>query len=262
MRTTLTFLMLVAYAMPAGAQVGLDIISSDFGVRITTTGSDAIRIRGSGDDGIQIGEDSAYPNYGVYIPSPGVPGYGLWPNTAEPGGEWALFTVDNIEAGNVALAGVSLIARVGEAGALEAGDVVAATGIAEPDERYPSRVATVQRAGEDSPGVVGVVQSRMAWVTGPQKDGESALESVPGTAGPGDYVRLAVLGVASVRVQPGATIRAGERLTPGGFAGEARPLRVRRIDGFTVAEATPVVGTALESSDGSRAEILAFVSTR
>ena len=150
----------------------------------------------------------------------------------------------------------------GEAGALEAGDVVAATGIAEPDERYPSRVATVQRAGEDSPGVVGVVQSRMAWVAGPQKDGESALESVPGTAGPGDCVRLAVLGVASVRVQPGATIRAGERLTPGGFAGEARPLRVRRIDGFTVAEATPVVGTALESSDGSRAEILAFVSTR
>src|SRR5687768_13256388 len=136
MRLTLSVLLLAAtaaFALPAGAQVGIDISSADFGVRVTTTGSDAIRILDSGDDGIQIGADPDYPNYGVYIPSPGVSTYGLWPNTANASGEWALFTVDNIQAGNVSIAGLSLVARVGDAGEVDVGDIVAASGVSEAD---------------------------------------------------------------------------------------------------------------------------------
>lgn len=262
MRFNLPSLLLAAFALPASAQIGLDISSTDFGVRVTTTGSDAIRLLEAGDDGIQIGSDPDYPNYGIYIPSPGVSTYGLWPNTAEASGEWALFTVDNIQAGNVSIAGVSLVARVGDAGAVEAGDIVAATGVAPPDERHPARVASVQRAHPESAGIVGVVQSRMDWVQRLSKDGEAALESVPGTAMAGDYVRIATLGVASVRVQPGIAIRPGERLTIGDFEGRARPLRVRRIDGFAIAEGAPTLGLALEASDATRETILVFVSTR
>lgn len=252
--------LVAAVALPATAQVGLDITSADLGVRVTTTGSDAIRILESGDDGIQIGSDPDYPNYGVYIPSPGVSTYGLWPNTANVDGEWALFTTDNIQAGNVSIAGVSLVARVGDAAALEPGDIVAAIGVAEPDERYPSRIATVQRATADSAGIVGVVQSRMAWVQ--RKETDAALESVPGPAAAGDYVRVAALGVAPVRVQAGASIRAGERLAVGDVEGQARPLRTRRIDGFTVAEGAPTLGVALEASDGTRESVLVHVSPR
>nr|HMT20976.1 hypothetical protein [Promineifilum sp.] len=76
-----------------------------------TTGSDGIRVLDTGDDGIQIGSDPDVPNYGVYIPSPGVATYGLWPNTANATGEWALYTVDKIKAGNVVANAFSLVAR-------------------------------------------------------------------------------------------------------------------------------------------------------
>lgn len=248
----------VAMAVPVRAQVGLDITSADFGVRVTTTGTDAIRILESADDGIQIGSDPDYPNYGVYIPSPGVSTYGLWSNTSVASGEWALYTVDNINAGNVSIAGLSLIARVGDGLALDPGDIVAAIGVAEPDSRHPSRIALVQRAHEGSAGLVGVVQSRMHWV--PRKPGEDGLESTAGAAASGDYVRIGALGVNSVKLQAGQSIRKGERLVIGEIEGQARALRTRRIEGLAVAEATPAVGVALESSDGTRDTILVFVS--
>jgi hypothetical protein len=48
---------------------------------------DGISIHDAGDDGVQIGTDSSYPNYGLYIPSPGVPETALRPNTANANGE-------------------------------------------------------------------------------------------------------------------------------------------------------------------------------
>ena len=75
--------------------------SADYSLVIeNTTGSDGIRILDTGDDSIQIGSPPDVGNYGVYIPSPGVSTYGLWSNTANASGEWALYSVDNIQAGN------------------------------------------------------------------------------------------------------------------------------------------------------------------
>jgi len=64
-------------------------------------GSDGIRILDTGDDSIQIGSPPDVANYGVYIPSPGVSTYGIWSNTANASGEWAFYSVDNVQAGNV-----------------------------------------------------------------------------------------------------------------------------------------------------------------
>lgn len=251
----------LAAASPAIAQDGLTVSAAGFGAQITTTGSDAIRIVRSSDDGIQIGAAPDYPSYGLYIPSPGVSTYGLWPNTANAQGEWALFTVDKISAGNVTVASQSLIAHVGEGAPVSPGDTVAAVGVGAMAEDATVPAVSVQRAGISGAGIVGVVQSRLRWVEPSGKEGERALESVEGPARPGDYVSVIVAGVALARIETGAMIAPGQRLTVGDLDGRIRPLRTRWIDGFPVGEAAPTVGVALEASGGKDA-ILVFVSAR
>ena len=113
-----------------------------------TTGANGVFIRDTADDAIQIGSAPDYANYGVYIPSPGVSTYGLWPNTANASGEWALYTVDNIEAGNVVANAFSLVARVSGTAALEAGDMVAVTGAGEALPGGHNAVPMVRRADQ------------------------------------------------------------------------------------------------------------------
>ena len=240
--------------------------SADYSLVISnTTGADGIRIYDTGDDAIQVGSDPDYSNYGLYIPSPGVSTYGLWPNTADPNGEWALFTVDDIEAGTVTLSALSLVARVTGEEALTVGDVVAVTGAGDPLPGAQSRLPLVRAAdGAEYSGVIGVVQSRMVWEAAPGKEDEGAmsLHSAAGPAGPGDYVSLVVFGVTEVKVDAGATIAAGDRLTAGGSAGSVRALQTRSVDGMTVTEGGQVVGIALEAPVEGRETIAVFVTLR
>lgn len=253
---------LLAASNSAAAQNGLDVTSSALGISVTTTGTDAIRILDSGDDGIQIGSNPSYPNYGVYIPSPGVSTYGLWPNTANASGQWALYTVDNIEAGNVAAASFHLLARLADSLELEPGEIVSAAGVGAHDEAYPATTVAVRRAAASAEGIVGVVHSRLDWVEPMGKEGEKALESAPGAAQPGDFVLLTVLGVQRVKIDAGLVIQQGQRLTVGEREGRARPLRTRRVDGLTLTEGTPAVGIALEATSGVEDSVLVFVSLR
>ncbi len=227
-----------------------------------TTGSDGIRVLDTGDDGIQIGSDPDVPNYGVYIPSPGVATYGLWPNTANATGEWALYTVDKIKAGNVVANAFSLVARVTGVDPLEIGDVVAVTGAGEalPGGHYP--LPMVRRADETTySGVIGVVERRMVWAPAPGKE-EHSLQGVDGPAQPGEYVSLIVYGVAEVKVAAGSDIVAGQRLTASGLEGRARALQTRQVDGMTVTEGAPVIGIALAPPSPDRETIPVFVTLR
>jgi hypothetical protein len=230
-----------------------------------TTGSDAIRIFDTGDDGIQIGADPDYPNYGVYEPSPGVSAYGLWPNTSNATGQWALFTVDNIEAGNVTMNSLSLIARVDGTEALAAGDVVAVSGAAGPLPGGAAPMPTVRLAhGAASEGLVGVVERRMVWKVAPGKEaeGEKSLQSAEGAAQPGDYVSLAVFGVSQVKVDADAQIAAGDRLTASAVPGHARPLKTQTLNGMLVTEGAQVIGIALAAPAKSGTTIPVFVTLR
>lgn len=228
----------------------------------TTTVTDALRINGSNDDGIQIGNGTNYPNYGLYIPSPGVSTYGLWPNTAVASGNYALYTVDNIEAGVVTLSAQTVIAKVAGGKALRPGDVVAATGVTDPVIGATNRLALVQAAGSEATGVIGVVANRMEWrpAEGPAKD-EMVLMPADGPADNGDYVSLVVLGVADVRLAPGADVDRGTRLTAAEAGGAARALRTEKLNGMTVTEGAPVVGVALEDARG-RDTVPVFVNLR
>ncbi|MCC6190694.1 MAG: DUF2190 family protein [Anaerolineales bacterium] len=230
-----------------------------------TTGSDGIRIYDTGDDSIQIGVPPDVANYGVYIPSPGVSTYGLWSNTANASGEWALYSVDNVQAGNVLASGFSLLAQVTGPAALELGDVVAVAAAGKPMPGGTDSLPLVRLADSaEHTGLIGVVSQRMVWALAPGKEDEGAMamQGAEGPAEPGDYVMLVVAGVAQVKVAPGAPITAGERLTADGLPGHTRALQTRIIEGMRVTEGAPVIGVALETPAEGQATIAVYVNLR
>jgi hypothetical protein len=228
----------------------------------STTGADGIRVMDTGDDGIQVGVPPDAPNYGVYIPSPGVTTYGLWPNTANASGEWALFTLDKIEAGNVVANAFSLVARVTGPDSLEVGDVVAVTGAGEALPGGHNPLPMVRRANEVTyNGVIGVVERRMIWAPAPSKE-EYSLQGADGPAQSGEYVSLIIYGVAEVKIAAGSGIIAGQRLTASDIEGRVRALQTRQVDGMTVTEGTPVIGIALAAPSPDRETIPVFVTLR
>ena len=239
--------------------------SADYSLVISnTTGSDGIRILDTGDDSIQIGSNPDVANYGVYIPSPGVTTYGLWSNTQNASGEWALYTVDNIEAGNVLANAYSLVAQVGS-DTLSVGDVVAVTGVTDPIPGSTNPLPLVRLADSAAfNGVIGVVQSRMLWEVAPGKEDEGAMSmhSADGPAQPGEYVSLIVFGVAQVNIAPNSDIVAGDRLTASEQFGLARSLKSQEINGMLVVEGAPVFGIALETPTEGQTVIAVFVTLR
>jgi len=246
-----------------GLQIGPSL---DYSLVISNTpGSDGIRVLDTSDDAIQIGSFPDVANYGVYIPNPGVSVYGLWPNTSDAAGQWALYTVDNIQAGNVLANGYSLLAQASGPDPLQPGDVVAVTGMAENSFGGTDRLPLVRLAdAAQYSGLIGVVSQRMVWAPAPGKEDEGAMsmQSAAGPAKPGDYVSLVVMGVTQVKVDPGATIAAGERLTVAALAGRTRALQTRVVDGMTITEGAPVIGVALEVPSPDRDTIAVYVNLR
>lgn len=232
---------------------------------VISPSSDGIRINDTPDDGIQIGTGTDYPNYGVYIPSPGVSTFGLWPNTANASGEWALYTVDFIQAGNVAAGTFSVVARAGGETPLEIGDVAAVTGVGDaiPGGHHP--LPLVRTAdGAKYTGVIGVVEKRMVLETarGKEMEGEMALHSAPGPARDGDFVSLIVYGIAQVKVDPAAKIEVGQRLTASDVSGRARALRAQTLNGMTVAEDAQSIGIALKAPTAGEETVPVFVTLK
>jgi len=240
--------------------------SLDYSLVISnTTGTDGIRILDTTDDGIQIGNNPDFPDYGVYIPSPGVPYIGLLPNTSNSAHQWALYTVDNIFAGNVTASAYSLVVQVIGSDALSPGDLVAVTGVTEPIPGSADPIPLVRLADAGTyNGVIGVVKSRMVYDIAPGKEaeGEMLMQSAEGAANPGDYVSLVVYGVADLKIQTGIQIDAGERLTASSAAGLARPLQKQVINGMTIVEGAPVIGIALAGSVNGQDTIPVFVTLR
>jgi hypothetical protein len=230
-----------------------------------TTGSDGIRVLDTGDDAIQIGSNPDIPNYGVYIPSPGVSTYGLWSNTSNASGEWALYTVDNVQAGNVLASAYSLVTRVTGSAPLAPGDLAAVSSVTEPIPGGTVPMPLVRLAEAPTyTGIIGVVHSRMVYEVAPGKgdEGTMSMHSTEGPAMPGDYVSLVVFGVAQVNIDPDARIAPGERLTASNIPGMARALNSQEINGMQVVEGAPVIGIALAAPAPGQKSIPVFVSLR
>jgi len=224
-------------------------VAVNHGLEVGNAQGDGVRVTDADGDGIQIGDGTLFPTTGLRIPSPGTPGDALLPNTSDANGQWALFTTDDIQAGNIFASAQTLVAVVGGDQALAPGDVVAAFGTTNPIPGSHNRLAQVHLAGVDQANIVGVVSGRMVLVPLPGGEGEQDLRSVAGPAHPGDYVAITVLGVAQVKVQAGGAIRAGQRLTVADTSGHARALRTVEIEGVEVDESGPMLGTALDAAD-------------
>ncbi len=146
---------------------------------------------------------------------------------------------------------------------LEAGDLVAVSGVSSPLAGATTLVMRVRRAGAGSAsGVVGVVQGK-ADVVESSKDGQ-LLESAnraEGAAAPGDYVFIVVQGIAHVKADATAgAIVAGQRLTAADRPGHARALRTRMLEGMVVTEGAPVIGIALAPLDKDSGTIPVLVT--
>ncbi len=147
------------------------------------------------------------------------------------------------------------------AGALQLGDLAAVSGLGDPLVGTSQPILRVHRA---APGeaVIGVVQARGVRARA-ERDGQT-IESVDlaeSEIQAGDYLFLVVYGPAQVRADASSgAIAAGARLAAGGQPGHARVLRTAMVEGVTVAEAAPHVGTALEALDSGTGLISVFVT--
>ncbi len=231
------------------AQNGFEVAGAQGnGLFVGRADGDGAHIVSAGDDGVQIGDNTSFPSYGLYVPPPGTSSITLWPNTANASGQWALYTTDNIDAGNVLMGSQSLLAVVGGDDALSPGDVVAAAGLADPLPGSQPRLPQVRLATTEVANVVGVVSGRMALRPAPGKEGVEILLSAEGPAQPGDYVAITVLGLAQVKVDGAAPVAAGQRLTVAATPGRARTLRSVEVEGITLDERGPTVGVALDAA--------------
>jgi hypothetical protein len=245
------------------ANGGADVVGSLSGplLTVTNSGGDGISVP-DGVDGIQVGDAGNYPLYGLYIPSPGTTFTALWVNTAVSNGEWGLYTPDNVSAGNVMLQGLRLLAVADGSQPLEAGMLVAVSGLAEPLPQGNEALIRVRAADSQKwTGVVGVVAGRMALQTAPDKE-EQQLGSADGPARPGEYVAITVMGLAHVRAEPEAGLAAGQRLTASAQPGRVRALQTRTVEGLVVAEGAAVVGIALGPVDEATGLVPVMVTLR
>jgi hypothetical protein len=245
------------------ANGGADVVGSPSGplLTVTNSGGDGISVPG-GVDGIQVGDAGDYPLYGLYIPSPGTTFTALWVNTAVASGEWGLYTPDNVSAGNVMMQGLTLLAVADSPEPLEAGTLVAVSGLAEPLPGGNEALIRVRVADSQTwTGVVGVVAGRMALQAAPDKE-ELQLASADGPAQAGDYVAITVLGVAQVQAEVGAGLAAGQRLTVSAQPGRVRALQTRTVEGMVVAEGAAVVGVVLGPVDEATGLVPVMVTLR
>lgn len=158
---------------------------------------------------------------------------------------------------------LAYVAVNANAGTLAVGDLVAPAGLAAPLAGSGAAVLRVQRA-EAGQGVVGVVTARAALHSAamtPTGATEQVAERAEGAIQPGDYLFIAVQGLAPVRIAAGETVAPGQRLTSAG-AGQARAVRQLQIDGVAVDESAPTVGIVVEAPDPATGLAQVMVSLR
>jgi hypothetical protein len=190
-------------------------------------------------------------------------------------GTWGLYSNDSLYvAGSCTGCTMAFVAQNADAGSLQVGDVVAASGVAPPLKGQQTPILRVQRAAASGSGALGVVQSRaeistmeMQVLSG-DSDRRDMIETrsvvegeviatemqvpnveferetvevanmVDGKVASGEYLFIVVQGLAQVRVDANAGIQAGDRLVAG--------------DGGRAASATadlPTIGQAVEAVD-------------
>ena len=243
------------------------------GFTVVDAGSAGVHVDSAGSDGVYVG---FVGGNGVYVMS--ADWDGVFANTARNDHEWGFDTPDKIQAMNVTMRSLSVIARNDGPVSLQAGDLVAVTGVDRPLLGGSTPMPNVRRADGRFTGVIGVVESRMELtVVDPMEEWAERAEAPPnvkpedviheeahsatGDAAPGEYVSIVVFGITDVKVDATAgAIEPGQRLTAANLAGHARGLQSRLLDGMLVTEGAPTIGIALEPLEKGTGAIPVFVT--
>jgi len=265
---------------------GIDIAGAkDFGVWVGYAGNDGLYVNSTLSDGLMIWSAqetgvtvrSARMN-GVTVAESG--NHGVQANTIRTDSMWGFYTPDKVGAMNVTMQSLSIIARNDGPSPLQAGDVVAVTGVDRPQVGGSTPMPNVRRADRLFSGTIGVVETRLELtVVDPTKEWDERggtpsnvkpedviheeAHSLPGDAAPGEYISIVVFGIANVKVEASTqAIVVGQRLTAAHTAGHARALQARMLEGMTVTEGAPVLGIALEPLQQGTGTIPVFVMLR
>jgi hypothetical protein len=248
------------------------------GIYVASAGDDGIHIHSAADEGVYVfsaGDDGIYVHSaddGVVVGS--AANKGVYANTTQANHEWGIYTPDKMHAGHgyVGSGPLMLVAKNGDGRNLEAGDVVAVSGMGEPFADGDTPVPLVQKATRsNAAAAVGVVYRRfVAEEEIEEIEHEGKVErrrsirtnSTEGPIAPGDYLLIVVLGPAQVKADASlAAIRPGDLLTApeGGQALRAEPVKVGGTEFYPPG---PIIGKAMEELPEGKGLIWVMVMMR
>jgi hypothetical protein len=173
--------------------------------------------------------------------------FGVVADTSKADHNYGIYTTDNVHAlGYVVTGAITRVVQNSGSEALEAGDVVAFTGIGE--MLADTGVPTLQVARADlasGAAVAGVVYSRydarllLNGLAQPQEDKAPEPEFVAeGPIAPGEYLLIVISGPAQVKASAlDGEFKVGDLLAVGGTAGTAAKVGEATVDGAVFAKA-------------------------
>ncbi len=238
------------------------------GIEIGNVLAHGLEVWNAGGSGVQIIQASVHGGY-FNGQQDGVVG-----ETTSSDQEWGVYTVDKMYAGAgyTSGGGMMLVAKSGDAGNLQTGDVVAVAGMASAPGESQNPIPLVRRADKKSMNAaIGVVYRRFVFEKYEEtfehegnEEHRTAIRanSADGPVAPGDYLLIVVLGPAQVKADASAAaIHAGDLVTAAdeGLATKATPLQVNGVEFYAP---NMVIGKAMEPLKQGRGLIYIFVTLR
>jgi hypothetical protein len=260
-----------AYAMATSGEnygvVGASRSSSGYGGYFYNTAA-GDGVKGEGWFGV-YGSGTSAGVRGQSVSGNGV--YGLSTNGDGVGGatlasdnNYGIYTSDNLYSLNYHMAGAQMqVVQNGGLTPLEAGDVVAFSGIGAPLEAgSPPVIQVVGAESANSTAVAGVVYSRYNIET--LRAGSERVVSdvtLEGAVAPGEYLLVVVQGPAQVKASALAgPLQPGDLLSSAGQAGYAAKATKVTLGGVETAMPGAILGKVLESLDEGEALVYIFVT--
>jgi hypothetical protein len=217
-------------------------------------------VYGSGTSaGVRGQSESGWGVYGLSTNGDGVGGA-----TLAADNNYGIYTADNLYSLNFHLLGAKMqVVQNGGETFLEAGDVVAFSGIGAPLEAgSPPVIQVTGVESANSTAIAGVVYSRYNIETlraGPEEVVSNVTPE--GAVAPGEYLLVVVQGPAQVKASALAgPLQPGDLLSSAGQAGYAAKATKVTLGGVETAMPGTILGKVLESLDEGEALIYIFVT--
>lgn len=217
---------------------GLNVRRGVNGVYLDQISANGVFVKRAGTNGLRI--QQAFSN-GIQVDFAGINGIQIQGAQALAG-----YFGGNVQIIGICQCVIGVVGRNVGADGLQAGDVVAVRGADAPTTADGAPLLHVARATADA-APIGVVAGVARPMT--TADGLTVYATAAdGAAAPGDLVALVIYGPVQLRATTGSDAPAPGAAVVWSAEG-ARRLRTTELNGLTVAEAAPTLGTALSTPD-------------